>query len=90
MTRKQLLARLKVQVAFANKHEGISVPDVLCSKQDILDITGTGNLFSAADVLFNDKEVSAILQCPDGRCLVLPDDDGLRVYKDMSMQKHVV
>lgn len=81
MKRTELLSRLKVQVELIEKQNLEKVPDVLCSRQDIMDITGAHTIFMAANKFFNDQEILSVIGNPERKVIILPDDDGIRVYK---------
>jgi len=81
MTKRELIKRLKIQVSTMKKDGLDKYPEVLCSRADMLIITCADNPFRAAEVFYNDENISALLGNPNREFVVLPDEDGFRVYK---------
>ena len=81
MTKNELLSRLKAQISLMKESHLERSSDVLCNRQDVLNITKADNMFRAAERLYADKEINALLGFPERDFIILPDDDGLRVHK---------
>ena len=50
-------------------------------KIQVSTMTCADNPFRAAEVFYNDENISALLGNPNREFVVLPDEDGFRVYK---------